>query len=114
MATIDQAVSVNQADEILLQPGAEYECIIYNRDTGEQKKEMGRIPSEFVGCKREDIEKYYNPETIQAQITEEFLLRKKTVSMFLYMKVDPAVNLLDWIKENNIIYGKFRFYFKLI
>lgn len=79
LATIDQAVSVNQADEILLQPGAEYECIIYNRDTGEQKKEMGRIPSEFVGCKREDIEKYLK-KYMEETSTEKELVSYEMIS----------------------------------
>lgn len=57
-ATMSDAVSVNQADDILLQPGAEYVCVIYNRDTGEQTRECGTISSEFIGCNREDVETY--------------------------------------------------------
>jgi len=57
-ATMSDAVSVNQADDILLQPGAEYVCVIYNRDTGEQTRECGTISSEFIGCNRKDVENY--------------------------------------------------------
>lgn len=56
--TMSDVVSVNQADDILLQPEAEYVCVIYNRDTGEQTRECGTISSEFIGCNRKDVEKY--------------------------------------------------------
>lgn len=57
-ATVEDALSVNQGDEILLQPGAEYVCVIYNRDTEEQTIETGTISSEFVGWNRKEIEEY--------------------------------------------------------
>lgn len=71
--TMEDVLTVNGADEMLLQPEAEYVCDIYNRDTKEQTRETGRIPTSFVGCNREDIENYLE-EYVEHNSDEENLV----------------------------------------
>lgn len=109
-ATMSEAVSVNQADEILLQPGAEYVCVIYNRDTGEQSRECGTISSELVGCNREDIEKYLE-EYMEKDSKEKGLVSYEMISFSseaLHVKKVYEINKDEYdfllvVEDNEIV-----------
>ena len=54
----EETVPVNRQEENTLSEQTKYLCVIYNKDTQQIERKEGKIAQQFVGWKREDMERY--------------------------------------------------------